>query len=236
MYSDRVQIQKQRNPCLSDLYEFLTQPGPGPSYDRTRIVCLENLAKTTPPTVRGISVKTLDSELQQNWSRATTAPKTNRGGRILLVEDASKYTIEALGSFFKIDPWFFASHLHQAWRKTSSQNPNNCSLPSRDKKQAFLSLQYHRIVTFEQKDTMLKSLTLNRNQPRKAVILPTMRRERIGMIQHVCSVVMVDGPDGEWTGKYPGPNPKRSLIVVRYHSPRCTDLRQLHRIKKPLGT
>jgi hypothetical protein len=46
-------------------------------------------------------------------------------------------------------------------------------------------------------------LTLNCNQPRKAVILPTMRGERIGMIQHGCSVVVVDGQDDEWTGTYP---------------------------------
>ncbi|KAF2439929.1 hypothetical protein P171DRAFT_369118 [Karstenula rhodostoma CBS 690.94] len=105
-----------------------------------------------------------------------------------------------MGSFFNIDPWFFASYVHQAWRKTSSQSPNNCSLPSRDKKQNFLSLQYHRIVTFDQKDTEMKSLTLNRNQPRKAVILPTMRGERIGLIQHGCSVLKVDGPGDEWTG------------------------------------
>lgn len=199
MFSQRVAAQKQRNPCLSDLYKFLQQPGP--SHDRSRIVCLEHVGELTPPTVRGISVKALAGELQQSWSSSSKhTPKTNRGGRILLVEDASKYTIEVLGSFFNIDPWFFASYVHQAWRNTSSQSPNNCSLPSRDKKQKFLSLQYSRIVAFEQKDTEMKSLTLNCNQPRKAVILPTMRGERIGLIQHGCSVLMVDGPADEWTG------------------------------------
>ncbi|KAL5425035.1 hypothetical protein PMIN06_005666 [Paraphaeosphaeria minitans] len=198
MFSQRVQAQKQRNPCLSDLYEFLQQPGP--SNDRSRIVCLERFGQSSPPAIRDISVKSLNSELQQSWNTANTTTRTDRGGRILLVEDASKYTIEILGSFFNIDPWFFASYVHQAWRKTSSQSPNNCSLPSRDKKQNSLSLQYHRIVTFEQKDTDVKSLTLNRNQPRKAVILPTMRGERIGLVQHGCSVLMVDGPGDEWTG------------------------------------
>jgi hypothetical protein len=37
-----------------------------------------------------------------------------------------KTAIEELGTFFNVDPWFFASYVHQSWRKTSAQGPTNC--------------------------------------------------------------------------------------------------------------
>lgn len=200
MYSSRVRAQKQRNPCLSDLYEYLCQPGP--ARHRSRIVCSEFFEHLESPTTRYLSVQDLHGEL--TGARPIQGPAglsgSDRKGRIFLVEDASRHTIEELGTVFDIDPWFFASYIHRTWRKTSTQDPSSCSLPSRDKKQSFLSLQYHRTVAFRQKDTELSSLIRDCNLQRKVVILPTIGGERIGLVQHCCSVLLVNRLGQEWNG------------------------------------
>ena len=112
----------------------------------------------------------------------------------------AKMTGVFTGSLFDIDPWFFASYVHQAWRKTTTHGPATCSLPSRDRKQSFLPLQYHRTVSLQQKDTKLRSLIRSCNHQRKAVFLPAMGEEQVGLIQHCCSVLLVNRPGQEWTG------------------------------------
>lgn len=198
MYCSRAQLQKQRNPCLSDLDEYLQQPPP--ALDRSRIVCLDVFECPQPATRRDIAVQDLLAELRGVENRETAAEPDRRKGRILLIEDISSQTIEELGSFFDIEPLFFASYIHQTWRKTSTHSPTTCSLPSRDRKQGFLPLQYHRIVTFQQSETKLRSLTRNCNHKRKVVILPIMAGEQVGLIQHCCSTLLMNRPGQEWIG------------------------------------
>lgn len=160
MYARRVQAQKQRDPCLSNLCAYLQQSRP--ARDPSRIVCLDIFEHPKPLKKRDIVVNDLPAELRDT-SKSFHTSEPDRKGRVLIFEDISNQTVEELGSFFDINPWFFASYVHQTWRKTETQSPMTCSLPSGDQKQKFLSLQYHRTVRFEHKDTKLRSLTRNCN-------------------------------------------------------------------------
>jgi hypothetical protein len=198
MYTSRICIQKQRNPCLSDLHDYLQLEESKLAQDRSRIMCLDIFKDPKPFTRREIPVRLLHKELHTAYPQQAS-PDLSRKGRMFLVEDISKTAIEELGTFFNVDPWFFASYVNQPWRKTSTQDPTNCSLPSRDKTQGFLPLQYHRTVSFQAKDGKLRSLTRDCNQQRKVVILPAMGGEKVGLIQHCCSVLLVSGSEEEWT-------------------------------------
>lgn len=202
-YFDRVVAQRRRNPCLSELCEFLQQPSRAHSQSRT--VCMDMFEQPGPSTQREILGNNFGVELRKPMNQPELLAPGHRG-RILIIEDISKSILEELGSFFDIDPWFFASYVHQTWRKTSTQSPANCALPSRDKKQNFLSLHYHRIVALQQKDTTLRSVTRNTNQQRKAVILPSLGGERIGLVQHSASVMLIAPPEQIWTGSLSEPS------------------------------
>jgi hypothetical protein len=220
-YFDRVVAQSQRNPCLSDLCEFLQQPGR--ARDQSHTVSLDIFDHPKPPTKREIPAKDFYTELCRPNPQAQF-PEPGRKGRLLIIEDISKGAVEELGTFFDIDPWFFAAYVHQTWRKTSTQSPANCSLPSRDRKQNFLPLQYHRIVSFQQKDTTLRSITRNSNQQRKAVILPSLGGERIGLVQHCCSVLLINPPGHEWIGSLDTIIVRFPLKPYRHRTSRPTDL------------
>lgn len=211
MYARRVQAQKWRNPCLSDLCAYLQQPRP--ARDLSRIVCLD-VFDTQSIVRRDIIVNEFSNEFRPPEKPSQLA-QLDRKGRILLFEDISNSTVEEIGTFFDIDPWFFASYIHQTWRKTAAHSPTTCSLPSRDKKQKFLSLQYHRTVRFEQKDVKLRSLTRHCNHQRKAVILPMMGGEQIGLIQHCCSVLLIDQPGQEWAGMSVRYDHKCLLLIAK---------------------
>ncbi|KAF3003622.1 hypothetical protein E8E13_007512 [Curvularia kusanoi] len=190
-YFHRAVAQSRRNPCLSDLCEFLQQPIR--AHNQSRTVCIDIFEQPVPVTQREIFAKDFGDELRRPLNQPELLA-LDHGGRILIIEDVSKPALEELGSFFDIDPWFFASYVHRTWRKTSTPSPVSCSLPSREKKQNFLSLHYHRIVALQQKDTSLRSVTRNTNQQRKAVILPSLGGERIGLVQHSAAVMLVDPP------------------------------------------
>jgi hypothetical protein len=198
MYTNRVRTQKQRNPCLSDLHGYLQLEETNLAQDRCRIMCLDIYTDAESLTQRTIPVDELHEELHTAHPQQALLD-LSRKGRIFLVEDISRTAIEEFGTFFDIDPWFFASYVHQNWRRTSTLNPENCSLPSRDKKQGFLPLQYHRTVSFQMNSGRLRSLTRNCNHQRKVVILPAMDGVQVGLIQHCCSILFVGGPGKDWT-------------------------------------
>ena len=196
-YVHRVVAQSRRNPCLSDLCEFLQQPIQ--THNQSRTVCIDIFEQPVSVTPRAVSAKDFGAELRRPIDHPELLAPDHRG-RILIIEDISRPALEELGYIFDIDPWFFASYVHQTWRKSSRQSPANCSLPSREKKQNFLPLHYHRTVALQQKDTALRSVTRNTNQQRKAVILPSLGGKRIGLVQHCASIMLIDPPGQIWTG------------------------------------
>ena len=201
MYAERVKQAKVRNPCLSDLHEFLHRSAP--STDRTRIVSLDFLADTTSPKIceipRDRLSETLD-EASENVSdfAGTLAHYSQLLGRALIIEFISKELIEELGNRFDIEPWFFASYIHQAWRNTKTQSTQQCTLPSREKKQTFLSLHYHRTLSFGALDAEYVQLRRQSQYERKVFVVPATGEERIGLAQHCCSVLMVERPNQSW--------------------------------------
>lgn len=201
MYKARVFAQKQRNPCLSYLYEYLCQPHP--AKDRSRIVALDFFNSQSAPLARDIPVFGLINELQSNsdaQSIASSSPGEIRKGRLLLIEDISNLTMEELGNHYNIDPFFFASYMQQAWRKTGTQSPSLCSLPSQEKKQNFLPLAYHRTLSFRRQNEPLSSMLRNCNHQRKVVLLPSMQGQTIGLAQHCCSILLIAKLKEEWIG------------------------------------
>jgi hypothetical protein len=102
MYTSRVRTQIQRNPCLSDLYEYLQLEESDPLQDRCRIVCLDIYKEPKLFTKREILVRLLHKGLHTAHPQQTSSD-LDRKGRIFLVEDVSKTAVEELGTFFSIN-------------------------------------------------------------------------------------------------------------------------------------
>lgn len=202
MYAQRVAHEKIRNPCLSDLHEFIRRPAP--STDPTRIVSLNFVAGGIAPEVCEIAPTGLCEELSKDVrnSAGTASNRPKLIGRVLIIEYISKELIEDLGTRFDIDPWFFASYIRQAWRNTKTQSTQNCTIPSRERMQNFVALNYHRSLSFGALDAEYVQLRRQSQHERKVFVMPAMGGERIGLAQHCCSVLMVRRPNERWVCEY----------------------------------
>ena len=200
-YTDHVHAQKQRNPCLENLYLFLTE---SISRNPSKISCLEFTGENEGPARHDLDMASLSSLLKfltVDGCDHDPSPNANElQGRILLIEDPTKEVIEALGSQLDIDPLFFASHIHGPVVTANTSKPSMVTLPSEIAKQNFLNLNYHRVLEFGDDSKALRRLYSDDNVQRKVMLLPSMRNTRIGLAQRCCSVLKTSTRQG-WLGE-----------------------------------
>jgi hypothetical protein len=193
MYRNKVKTQSLRNPSLTGLYEFLAQPAS--AEDVGRIVSLDFFSSQSRPSIRKILSADLDLEFRNEESA-----RAGLLGQILIVEDICNDNIEKLGAILYIDPFFFASYIHQPWRSRTNISPQNGTLPSREKVHNFLPLYYHRSVVLQNLDEKVVQLKRNCNQQRKVFVLPS-KADRVGLAQHCNAIIKLERPNGRWLCK-----------------------------------
>jgi hypothetical protein len=189
-YSDYIYAQSKRNPCLSNLCEFIAD---GSARKTCRIVSLEFHTQNERP-------RRADLDLLQLEVIVNDGPSDCQG-RIIIVEDLNKALIETLGSSLDIDLLFFASHIHGPGVDTASSTPSVAILPSKVTAQNFLSLQYQRSVDFGACSVVLRKMFRNSNIPRKVVLLPPVKDIYIGLEQQGCSILLPSTGSKPWLGK-----------------------------------
>jgi hypothetical protein len=137
-----------------------------------------------PPTRR----PTIDSVAGSGVAIGALPDPKNLQGRIVIIEDLDRHTIETLGTHLDIDPVFFAAHIYQPWRSLHAQTPDQSILPSQMKRQCFTNIQFHRAVLFDERPPAKKILR-EMNIDRKVVVLPTTKDRHIGFVQSCTSVM-----------------------------------------------
>jgi hypothetical protein len=204
LYTNLVEARRSRHPCLLTLHAFLSAPGvnpPGASPCTTRIVSIDFFCGNAKPVQREIAPPNLADELQDR-PRDDNDLGQRKLGRILHVENISKEVMVELGSCLDIDPMFFASHVHSAWREFESQSPKFCELPSWTKQQQhFATFPYHQSLVFPEIEQTDYKLLCQSNIRRKVIVFPPYKGRRIGLAQHCCSVLVVPRRNAGWLGK-----------------------------------
>lgn len=199
-YRDFVTSQSLRNPCLANLCQFLdTQTKDSASNH----VCIEFLPGQSSPQHRQVKIQ----DLPQFCHDARTGDGSVQG-RVLLVEDLDTTTIEILGSYFDLNPIFFASHIHAPHWENAFQTPEVATLPSRLKPQTFVNIHYHRSVVLHGDLQATEKLTTSSNVRRKVSIIsnsetwPFNRGGKVALIQQCCSIYVRTLPNQTWLGMY----------------------------------
>ncbi|KAL6240107.1 hypothetical protein BDW75DRAFT_235935 [Aspergillus navahoensis] len=190
-YHEFVKAQRKNNPCLAGLDDFLSNAGS----DRRpcRILQLD-----FPIGKEGADPSPAFQQVNLEELRDSVYPDREKGlRRILIIEDLRRDIVEMLGAVHHIDPVFFASHLHAPFRQIKTQTPNLATLPSRIRKQNFINFHYHRAVelrgAIENEDRLTRDMNVNR---KIAVLVPT-ENIRIALVQHACSVILLDDCIGQ---------------------------------------
>jgi hypothetical protein len=198
-YSEYVKALSHRNPCLLNLYNFLTYPKA--RKHGSRAAALDFRAGFEHPVTRSIAdIGTLPAELHNKASTESGKGKYPLQGRILIIEDLTKDVVELLGSTLEIDPLFFAMHLHTNHRTgMRQQTPDEATLPSRLINQNYMNFSYHRSITCENVDPFGGRLLRDTSIDRKLVFL---RSTTIGLAQHCVSVMKIQLKNGFWLGVY----------------------------------
>ncbi|UKZ93130.1 uncharacterized protein TrAFT101_008054 [Trichoderma asperellum] len=224
MYRSRVKAQMERNPSLVGLYDFLSQPGARPRC--SRIVSLDFAAHDKSPTCR--LIQPTDLALEVHKPRPSPHPGAPiQSGQILIVEDISPEEIEILGGALELDPCFFASYISRTWRNLKAQDPQACTLPSRERRQGFVPLYYHRTIVAHGLEPHTAQLLRTCNHPRKLFVLSPVKGQRLGLAQHACVVSSMVRADGRWIGIILADPPFRSrndYVALRSRSPVPTNL------------
>lgn len=203
MYRSRVKAQMERNPSLVGLYDFLSQPGARPRC--SRIVSLDFAAHDKSPTCR--LIQPTDLALEVHKPRPSPHPGAPiQSGQILIVEDISPEEIEIVGGALELDPCFFASYISRTWRNLKAQDPQACTLPSRERRQGFVPLYYHRTIVAHGLEPHTAQLLRTCNHPRKLFVLSPVKGQRLGLAQHACVVSSMVRADGRWIGQYSDPS------------------------------
>jgi len=183
-YREFVKSQRRNNPCLAGLDRFFS--GPDPDRRRCRILSLTF-------TDDGKSGKSLHEFLEiEDLPSAIYCNSLKETGRILVIEDLCQDIIELLGTACKIDPLFFASHLHAPFRDMDAQTPNLAILPSRMRRQNFINMHYHRTIEIQENIENVTGLVRDMNVSRKVSVLAPLAGRRVSLIQHACSVLLFD--------------------------------------------
>lgn len=203
-YSKYVERLRQRKPSLSYLCRFLTTPAS--VHCSCRIVSLGFFEGRKAPVKTELAYDELYSTLTDDELATDSDPEDEtwheRGrlqGRLLLIEDLDKKTLEMLGSLLDIDPVFFAGHLHLPWTPVESQGPEQCILPSQARRQPFINICHHRTVLFDKITPPARRLRRRVNIDRKAVISPLSEDQHVGIVQH-CTSVLIATRKTHWIG------------------------------------
>jgi hypothetical protein len=199
LYTSLVEAKRSRHPCLLTLHAFLSAPGVSPCTGR--IVSIDFFCGSANPVQREIAPSSLVEELE-DLPRDEKELGPRKLGQVLLVENISKEIMEELGSRLDIDPIFFASHVHSAWREFEAQSPKFCELPSWTRQQQqFATFPYHQSLVFPEIEQTDYKLLCQSNIRRKVIVFLSNQGCRIGLAQHCCSVLVVPGRNSGWLGK-----------------------------------
>lgn len=203
-YGTLVEERCTRNPSLQSLHNFLSTPQPCGS-NLERIVSVDVFrgenSKIPHSVQREVSPSLLANELRDD--ERLPEGDGEMLGQILLIENISQEAICTLGANLSIDPMFFASHLHSAWREVDSQSPKFCQLPSQTKQQNFATFFYHKSLLFPDLENQdCKLVPKSSNVRRKVVVFPGEKGRRVGLAQHCCSVFVGRNRETKgWLGK-----------------------------------
>jgi hypothetical protein len=199
-YATLVGIQKERNPCIANLAEFLRTQHLNSSC-RIEVLDFKDPGSQNPQgpitkVARTLPSEDLDAELNSNTPKDLL-------GRIFLIEDLTSDVVKSLGLKLAIDPLFFASHLDTPSQDIGIQAPDKVTLPSRTKNKGYFNIHYHRTIEFTSRlhddyQTLLRKMTIRR----KVTILTSIKDKRIGLAQHCVSVWQKTLPGKGWIGNY----------------------------------
>ncbi|OKL56432.1 hypothetical protein UA08_08184 [Talaromyces atroroseus] len=180
-YESYVAAQSQNNPCFANIQRFLAESTP--ERDTCRIASFDFVCNDAG------SADLRYCLLQPEDLVSAVCPlEDGLKGRILVVEDLSRDVVNTLGSTLEIDPLFFALHIHAPYRAISAQTPNLAMLPSRIRRQNYVSVQYHRPLELPPQFGPERKLVRATNVCRKVAVLPPTRNTCIGLVQHCCSI------------------------------------------------
>ncbi|PTB39153.1 hypothetical protein M441DRAFT_118231, partial [Trichoderma asperellum CBS 433.97] len=132
-----------------------------------------------------------------------------------------------VGGALELDPCFFASYISRTWRNLKAQDPQACTLPSRERRQGFVPLYYHRTIVAHGLEPHTAQLLRTCNHPRKLFVLSPVKGQRLGLAQHACVVSSMVRADGRWIGIILADPPFRSrndYVALRSRSPVPTNL------------
>lgn len=232
-YQEFVEAHCPCRPSLLPLYHFFSDPAP--QRFPCRIVALQFFSGTRHPYVSDIEPRHMQSRLLSHSQAEDRYLNTYNGdlekllGEILIVEDLTKDVVEILGSSLDIDPTFFAKHLIDS--RHAFFDPS--TPPSRSASKVYLNVSYHRVVSFEGQEVPIDSplnVTRKSNVSRKMVVLPPMGKFKIGLVQHCCSMLILNRSDGTWLGEWLTSHEadiryvvhnKQALSYVIRHSKEC---------------
>jgi hypothetical protein len=200
-YQAHVAAQRRKNPCLSSLERFLSEPKKTEHACRVASIDFVEMEDGSTSSqnrfVPADEIKLAISSVEQ---------QTNLKGRILIVEDISREVMEFLGSSLAIDPFFLASHVYTPYREISMQTPNLAALPSRNRHQRYFNTHYHRTVELPERSDYLRQLHIVRamNINRKLAVLPPTHGTSIGLAQHALSTHLFTQEEhgGHWLCEY----------------------------------
>ncbi|KAI0440246.1 hypothetical protein F4803DRAFT_528000 [Xylaria telfairii] len=215
-YAELIEANCSRNPCLLALRAFLSNPTAGTTHTE-RITSLNFSPGDTNPVLKRITPSDLTREIQEIIPPDEKHLSPTMAGQIFLIENISRESVSALGSILNIDPIFFASHIHSAWRDVESQSPKFCELPSQMRQQNFATFSYHQSLLFPEIEERDYRLLCPSNVPRKIAVLSGVKGQRVGLAQRCCSVFTVQRDIG-WLGLVLVDPPIRdSYLSVRRH-------------------
>lgn len=197
-YTSIVRARRRQNPSLQSLYTFLTETGK--IKHRVRMTKLDYFADTRDPERADWTQPTLAQTLDILAGHEEDK-EHKRIGQILVIENIDRETMAVLGVHLKIDPLFFASHMHSPWREITSTSPNVSQLPSVRKRRNFKTFPYQQTLVFPEIEAADYKLLQQSNIPRKVVVFPPNRGKRLGVAQRCCSVLFIDTEEKGWLGR-----------------------------------
>lgn len=198
-YTSIVQSHLPRHPCLAKLYDFLIKDEV--AMTKSRVASLKIGFESRQAILTGFGRQAV-SQLADGFLRSDEDQQLFQNhGHLLLIENIDRQTVSELGIKLKINPIFFASHVHALGRDMEASSPDLCELPSMRKCRTFANFQYHRTSLFPDLNADDYLLLRPLNIRRKVVVLPPINGKRVGLAQHCCSTLVVPRSDRCWLGE-----------------------------------
>lgn len=197
-YRDYVEALSLRNPSLSALHKFLSNP------KARRHGCRLGALDFRKGSQRAVARRKIDiGELYQELHNTAMVKGTKPNsedlqGRILIMEDLTVHVIELLGAELNLDPTFLAMHLHTVQRKgMQHQIPDDATLPSRSRSTDYMNISYQHATKSDDQKVLGKQFLRDAAIDRKLVYL---RSGAFGFAQYCTSVVKVQRSANFWLG------------------------------------